>query len=459
MLRGAAWLLLCAAASPKLAHAYLQSDNWVVQEYVPGVVPIHSGQLYEPMVNPFRWTWYAIPLLSIDEDNATVYHNLLVEIDAVDMHTLPGSGGALHWAAFDVMVVNESLPANAQTEELGPVETGAPTCWFNEVCPGGYYARYSKAARVTTSFGYNATSPGGQVSVRVGTHTIACARTLQCIAHCTCNALRTAMRAACAPQVNPMRTVYIGIREAGLSGGFVRYKFRATALPRVIKDGMVIPTSLPACVTSIDSIGTEELDFCRQYYVVDIGPFDVFSATLTRGGRTVQGSNLTMLSPDGLQEQSTGEGFVGSLTLSDPEHYMDPTMAYTSPKHQQVDFSNRTARGAVGVYCTLELHQAPCTARTMHQRTNECTHECTHVCTRECSVTNAPMHLAPMHHAPMPQCPNAPMARCANAPMPQFANDPMRRGCTLSPSSPTTRSPEVSGRRSGSRARGAAALT
>ena len=35
-------------------------------------------------------------------------------------------------------------------------------------------------------------------------------------------------------------------------------------------------------------------------------PFDVFSATLTRGGRTVQGSNLTMLLPTG-EEQSTGE--------------------------------------------------------------------------------------------------------------------------------------------------------
>ena len=115
-MRGAWWLALCAAASPMLADAYLQSDNWVVPEVAPGVIPIRSGQLYEPTVNPFRWTWYAIPLLSIDEDNATVYHNLLVEIDAVDMHTVQGGGNALYWAAFDVMVVNESLPANAQTE-------------------------------------------------------------------------------------------------------------------------------------------------------------------------------------------------------------------------------------------------------------------------------------------------------------------------------------------------------
>ena len=55
---------------------------------------------------------------------------------------------------------------------------------------------------------------------------------------------------------------------------------------------------------------------------------------------------------------STGEGFVGWLSLGDPEHYMDPTRAYTSPRHQQVDFGNLTARGAVGVYCTLERHQA-----------------------------------------------------------------------------------------------------
>ena len=63
-----------------------------------------------------------------------------------------------------------------------------------------------------------------------------------------------------------MRTVYIGVREAGTAPGFVRYHLRATALPRVIKDGMIIPTALPACVGT-----TEELDFCRQYYVVDVG--------------------------------------------------------------------------------------------------------------------------------------------------------------------------------------------
>ena len=202
-MRATAWLFLWAAASPMLAHAYLQSDNWVVQEYVPGIIPIHSGQLYEKMVNPFRWTWYAIPLLSIDEDNATVYHNLLVEIDAVDMHTVPGGGGVLQWSSFDVMVVNESLPANAQTEELGPVETGAPTCWFNEVCPGGYYARYAKAARVTTSFGYNATSPGGQVTVRMGMPMSMCTYTaLHCALHVHCTARCTALRAARALHVH-----------------------------------------------------------------------------------------------------------------------------------------------------------------------------------------------------------------------------------------------------------------
>ena len=316
-MRGAWWLALCAAASPMLANAYLQSDNWVVPEVADGVIPIRSGQLYEPTVNPFRWTWYAIPLLSIDEDNATVYHNLLVEIDAVDMHTVQGGGNALYWAAFDVMVVNESLPMNAQTEEEGPVETGAPTCWFDEVCPGGYYARYSRAARVTTSFGYNATSPGGQVT-RVSA-LFACTRTrARRIAHCMRTASRATLRAACAPQVSPMRTVYIGIREAGLASEFVRYKFRATALPRVLKDGMVIPTALPPCVTSLDRLDSEELDFCKQYYVVDVGPFDVFSATLTRGGRTAEGSNLTMLSPDGLQElsRSLSRSLILSRSLS-----------------------------------------------------------------------------------------------------------------------------------------------
>ena len=115
-----------------------------------------------------------------------------------------------------------------------------------------------------------------------------------------------------------MRTVYIGIREAGLASEFVRYKFRATALPRVLKDGMVIPTALPPCVTSLDRLDSEELDFCKQYYVVDVGPFDVFSATLKRGGRTAEGSNLTMLSPDGLQElsRSLSRSLILSRSLS-----------------------------------------------------------------------------------------------------------------------------------------------
>ena len=234
-MRGAAWLLLCAAASPMLAGAYLQSDNWVVQEHAPGVIPIYSGQLYEPMVNPFRWTWYAIPLLSIDEDNATVYHNLLVEIDAVDMHTVPGGGGELFWATFDVMVVNESLPANAQTEELGPVETGAPTCWFNEVCPGGYYARYAKAARVTTSFGYNASSPGGQVTlacvgIRMCTHTaldcaLHCALhcALQCALHCALHAHHRSRRCAPCTSASASRAC----RQASCGTPFARPHSRA----------------------------------------------------------------------------------------------------------------------------------------------------------------------------------------------------------------------------------------
>ena len=113
-----------------------------------------------------------------------------------------------------------------------------------------------------------------------------------------------------------MRTVYIGIREAGLASEFVRYKFRATALPRVLKEGMVIPTALPPCVTSLDRLDSEELDFCKQYYVVDVGPFDVFSATLTRGGRTAEGNNLTMLSPDGLQELSRSLSLSLSRSLS-----------------------------------------------------------------------------------------------------------------------------------------------
>ena len=167
--------------------------QFVAQEYEDGVVPLISGQLYERQGSPFRWTWYAIPLLSIDADNATVYHNVLVEIDAVDTFPL---GGVFTWASFDVMVVNESLPFNAQTQDAGPVQSGSPMCWFNELCLGGYYARYDKRHRVTSSFGYNSSSPGGQVTVWACVH---CSGHRACTLRCTACALHAqSMRVACA---------------------------------------------------------------------------------------------------------------------------------------------------------------------------------------------------------------------------------------------------------------------
>ena len=126
-----------------------------------GVVPLTSGEEVTKTVNPFTWTWYGLSLVVSESENVTESYNALVQVDSLDTFPL---GGQPTWASFDVMIVNETLPANAQTLEAGPVESGSPECWFNEACPGGYYARYKEASRVTCSFGYNQTSPGGQVT-------------------------------------------------------------------------------------------------------------------------------------------------------------------------------------------------------------------------------------------------------------------------------------------------------
>ena len=130
--------------------------------YANGVVALVSGEQKEYTVNPFTWTWYALSTLVEESENVTEHYSALIEIDSMDTFPLAGQDV---WASFDVMLVNESLPADAQSLAAGPVISGSPECWFNEYCPGGYYARYKEASRVTAAFGYNKTQPAGLVSV------------------------------------------------------------------------------------------------------------------------------------------------------------------------------------------------------------------------------------------------------------------------------------------------------
>ena len=304
-MKRAVQLLLLALPRPALSQF---GDN---------IVPLVSGESLYRTVNPFTWTWFAISTQDEDPDtNETVYSNVLVELDSMDTFQI---GGQDVWASFDVMVVNESLPFSAQTEEPGPVQTGSPACWFDEFCPGGYYARYKEASRVTCSFGYNQTSPGGQVTA--------------------------------------MRLVWVGVREAGMAPGTVSYTLRVTKLPRVLKTGMHIMSGVSACVADAPLQGDQQ-QWCRQYFIVDVGDYDVFEFILTRTG-----DNLTLA--DG---SSTGEGFVGELLLGSPDRFHEPPPAYNA---QRVYFDNRTAGGQVGVFCTLEPHAGVYTVAILGDHTFE----------------------------------------------------------------------------------------
>ena len=50
-----------------------------------------------------------------------------------------------------------------QTGEPGPVGSGNPYCWINEECESEHVLTFTEQPRVTASFGYNASAPGGGV--------------------------------------------------------------------------------------------------------------------------------------------------------------------------------------------------------------------------------------------------------------------------------------------------------
>ena len=295
-----------------LRSAKIMAASWLVAILTPaqvvfpaGVVPLTSGELVTKTVNPFTWTWFGLSLVVSESEDVTESYNALVQLDSLDTFPL---GGQPTWASFDVMIVNETLPANAQTLEAGPVESGSPECWFNEACPGGYYARYKEAPRVTSAFGYNKTSRAGLVSA--------------------------------------MRVIYVGVRETGMAPGTVTYSLRVDAVPRLIKDGMHFTSALPPCVISASGQkqGEDEIPFCRQYFMVHLADYDVLELTITRIG-----DNLTTLDAAG-GVVSTGEGFAGSLLTGEPDHIDTPPPTIVA---QTVAVSNTTTSAKIGYFCTM----------------------------------------------------------------------------------------------------------
>ena len=244
-------------------------------------------------VNPFSWRWYYLPLEL--GANATA-HNAVVMVDS---ETLVSVAGEETWAVFDVLLLNGTLPGNAQTGEPGPVVSGNPYCWTNEDCPYAYALRYPERPRVTASFGYNHSAPGGQMA--------------------------------------PLSRLVVGVREAGGAASAVSFTIRATLLPRVLQDGMVIDSAVAPCVG-------EDAATCRQYFTVPVQGYDILRIRLERTG-----DNLTYTDARGAVSNG-GRGLVGALLVGTPAMlHTPPPLAYD--ERREID--NVTAAVELEYFCTL----------------------------------------------------------------------------------------------------------
>ena len=257
-----------------------------------GVTQLNSGETLLVQLNPAQWRWYQMPL----EDNGTFY-NAVVNVDS---ETLLQSAGVQVWARFDVLILNGTLPGNAQTEEPGPVVSGSPYCWIDELCPSNYALQYADKERVTASFGFNATAPGGHLP--------------------------------------PQSHLVIGVRADITGFGVTKFSLSVTRLPRELRDGMVINSAVAPC-------GGEDDATCRQYFTVPVGGYDVLELLLERTG-----DNLTKTTSKGEVVSNGGRGLVGDLYVGGPSTYWTPPpFAFDEAR----TIGNTTASISVDYFCTL----------------------------------------------------------------------------------------------------------
>ena len=264
-------------------------------------VALTSGEPVLAQANPFTWAWYELPLeISINE--TITWYNAVVQIDSESLISVAGEDT---WVTFDVIVMNGTLPGNAQTGEPGPVTAGNPYCWTNEECTHDYYITYSERARLTASFGFNHTNPGGMIG--------------------------------------DLTNLVVGIREAGNAGGVTEYSITATRLPRVLTDGLAIETALAPC-------RGDDLVSCRQYFEVPVAGYDVLHVRLERTG-----DNITYTDAgNGAIRSYQSRGLVGDLYIGTGEtHDMPPPLAYDVRR----GIDNVTLEVEAGYFCTLP-HEA-----------------------------------------------------------------------------------------------------
>ena len=269
----------------------------------------------------YRWSWFE---LRLDENNT--YHNAVVTVDS---ETLQPIAGEQVWVRFDVIMVNGTIPGDPVSQVAGPIDFGDPECWIqNEECSCcSYVLKYENLPRITASYGFNQTNPGGL-------------------------------------HYPPLDRIIVGVRPSPgtlnapqiINVAQTSFKLSVRALPRVIVPGRtVIESALAPC----DGTNVGGVETCRQYFTVPVSGYDVLQVRLVRTGE-----NLTFANGN----SNGGRGFVGSLYVGTGTMLSRPPPARFD---QRRVFTNRTAQAEIEYFCTVAPQAGTYTIAVVAGRTAE----------------------------------------------------------------------------------------
>lgn len=216
----------------------------------------------------------------------------------VDSETLISAGGEQEWAPFNVILLNGTLPGDANGP--GPILDGEPDCWIGQECPFSYVLHFEEVPRITASFGFNHSAPAGQIE-------------------------------------EPLTKLIIGVRADSTGNAVSRFTISATLLPRILLDGTMIDSSVAPC-SGID------VDTCRQFFIVPMQSYDILELRLER-----MGDNLTTTT-NGVVASNGGRGLVGHFYVGAPATLSTPPpLAFDARR----PITNVTTSVEVEYFCTL----------------------------------------------------------------------------------------------------------
>ena len=116
---------------------------------------------------------------------------------------------------------------------------------------------------------------------------------------------------------------------------------RMTRLPRIVTDGSVIESAVAPCEA-------DDIDSCRQYFVVPVGAYDILQVTLERTG-----DNLTLDPANGEVRSNGGRGSPATSTWAIRRRTCGRRRCQGPTRF----ISNVTSRVSAEYFCTL-AHQA-----------------------------------------------------------------------------------------------------